>query len=423
MLFFGDPEHGVRGWLVGELGGEVRERDQEIRVDAMLLEPLEDGTVGGAPSPFELQGVEEGGDLVGLDDLVDGGIAGQDQGLFAQGVELGDLRGEVLQDGLGGAAGVDGDGQVGDAFGAKGRADDVVLQPAAVGRAQAEVVLQQGLAGVGVEDPLPGDLGFPEPAEESGEGGRQGAALVGGDPRLVGADDAVNQLLGLRPAWGRWQDEAGPPGGAVPAEVRGIGAGGLAGRIAGVSVAMGLPVGGGPGCAGAFTGVLAVGSSGMRAWLTGVSGRLMGRGGIVEEVALAGVEGRGGARRPGQAVTSGAGRAFRDGWCGGPSGLRGLVGVGCGRRGARGGVGAAPVLGRGGIGLLWTAVGGSADRGLEKSVAASTERAGLGGVAFEPGVDRLGREALEGLIAGRTCRDRGSRSPWGARRAAFPRNL
>jgi len=36
---------------------------------------------------------------------------------------------------------------------------------------------------------------------------------------------------------------------------------------------------------------------------------------------------------------------------------------------------------------------------LEESVAASTERAGLGGVAFELGVDRLGREALEGLIA------------------------
>jgi len=35
---------------------------------------------------------------------------------------------------------------------------------------------------------------------------------------------------------------------------------------------------------------------------------------------------------------------------------------------------------------------------LEESVAASTERAGLGGVAFEPGVDRLGREALEGFV-------------------------
>jgi hypothetical protein len=35
---------------------------------------------------------------------------------------------------------------------------------------------------------------------------------------------------------------------------------------------------------------------------------------------------------------------------------------------------------------------------LEESVAASTERAGLGGVAFKPGVDRLGREALEGFV-------------------------
>jgi len=49
--------NGVRGWLVGELGGEVRERDQEIGWMRWSLSHWKTGRWEVPPPPFELQGV------------------------------------------------------------------------------------------------------------------------------------------------------------------------------------------------------------------------------------------------------------------------------------------------------------------------------------------------------------------------------
>jgi len=80
-----------------------------------------------------------------------------------------------------------------------------------------------------------------------------------------------------------------------------------------------------------------------------------------------------------------AGEGFRGGWSGGRSGLRGLVGWDAGGGGPRGLLERLPFWGAAASVLLWTAVGGSADRGLEKSVAASTERGRSRGRGFQAG--------------------------------------